>query len=84
MPEKLDPVLRLLVLCMIFFTAILFAAEVWFNNDSQLFQVVAGILTGITGAFLGRIKPTQGATGKDGADGADGAASSVSVVQENK
>jgi hypothetical protein len=87
MPTKLEPVLVLLVACMIFFTGILFASEIWFNNDSQLFQVVAGILTGITGAFLGRIKPIQGSSGKDGADGvagADGAAATVSVVQENK
>jgi len=58
--KRLDPVLILLFCCMMFFTSILFAAEIWFNSDSQLFQVVAGILTGIVGAFLGRIKPEKG------------------------
>jgi hypothetical protein len=58
--KRLDPVLILLFVCMIFFTGVLFSAEIWFNNDSQIFQVVAGILTGIVGAFLGRIKPEKG------------------------
>lgn len=60
MREKLEPILSLLFVCMVFFTGVLFAAEVWFKDDSQLFQVVAGILTGITGAFLARIKPAKG------------------------
>lgn len=58
-PQKLEPILMLLFGSMVFFTGILFASEIWFASDSQLFQVVAGILTGITGAFLGRIKPSK-------------------------
>ncbi len=83
--EQLEPVLKLLCVCMVFFTAILFASEIWFNSDSQLFQVIAGILTGIVGAFLGRIKPAaKGDTGPPGASVfppvADGAASVTSVT----
>ena len=55
--DKLDSVLLLLFAGIVFFTAVLFAAEVWFMADSQLFQVVAGILTGFAGALLGRMKP---------------------------
>lgn len=44
---------------MVFFTFVLFAAESWFQSDSQLFQVIASILTGVTGAFLARIKPDK-------------------------
>lgn len=72
MDLKLEPVLKLLFVCMVFFTLVLFAAEVWFANDSQLFQVVAGVLTGVVGAFLGRIKPSKGDTGDTGLPGAPG------------
>lgn len=36
---------------------VLVVGEIFFQNDSQLFQVVAGLLTGFLGAFLGRVKP---------------------------
>ena len=58
-PEKIDPVLYMLIGGMVFFTVILFASEIWFSSDSQLFQVVAGVLTGFTGAFFGRLKPSE-------------------------
>lgn len=44
---------------MVFFTLILFVSDVWFKDDSQLFQVIAGLLTGVTASFLTRIKPTR-------------------------
>jgi len=31
--------------------------EFFFKDDSQLFQVIASVLTGFLGAFLGRVKP---------------------------
>lgn len=55
--EAVEPVLLLLAGLMIFFTATLFACEHFFNNDGQVFQVMSGLLTGISGAFLMRIKP---------------------------
>lgn len=65
--EALDRVLILLFIGIVFFTGVLFAAELWFKDDSQLFQVVAGVLTGFTGAFFGRMKPRkeQGESGGD-------------------
>lgn len=57
MQGKLEPVIALLFVGMIFFTAMLFAAEKWFPNDGQMFQVVAGLLTGFSGAFFMRVKP---------------------------
>lgn len=59
-PEPLEPILMLLASLMIFFTAMIFVAEHFFPNDGQIFQVVSGLLTGISGAFLMRIKPRAG------------------------
>lgn len=78
--EPIEPVLKLLCICMIFFTGVLFAAEVWFVSDTQLFQVIASILTGIVGAFMARIKPASGPTGATGATGADGGSSVTTVT----
>ncbi len=55
--EPLEPVLILLSGLMIFFTAMIFVAEHFFASDGQIFQVISGLLTGISGAFLMRIKP---------------------------
>lgn len=80
--EPIEPVLKLLCGTMIFFTGVLFAAEVWFQADTQLFQVIASILTGIVGAFMARIKPAMGATGPAGTSGPAGSSSDVSVKTE--
>jgi hypothetical protein len=56
-PEPVDPVLYLLFAGMIFFTMILIGVEHFFMQDAQVFQVIAGVLTGFTGAFFGRMKP---------------------------
>lgn len=55
--DKVEPVIVLLFCGMVFFTGMLFAAEKWFQNDGQMFQVVAGLLTGFSGAFFMRVKP---------------------------
>lgn len=55
--QKFDRTLLLLFVGIILFTMILFASEIWFMSDSQMFQVIAGVLTAFTGAFFGRIKP---------------------------
>jgi hypothetical protein len=55
--EKVEPILYLLGVMIVFFTAVLLAVEYWFKEDAQVFQVIASILTGIAGAFLARIKP---------------------------
>jgi hypothetical protein len=55
--NKVEPVVVLLFLGMVFFTFMLFASEKWFPSDGQMFQVVAGLLSGFSGAFFMRIKP---------------------------
>ena len=61
--ETVDPVLKMLCGMVVFFTMVLFVAEKYFGNDAQIFQVVAGLLTGFGGALLMRVKPR----GTDGA-----------------
>ena len=54
---NLEPVVMLLFAGMVFFTLMLFVAEKWFAADGQMFQVIAGLLTGFSGAFFMRVKP---------------------------
>lgn len=63
MDGKLEPILLLLFAAMIFFTATVFIAEHFYPNDGQLFQVVSNLLSGISGAFLMRVKPPESKTG---------------------
>jgi hypothetical protein len=58
-PDKdhVEPILVLLAVMMMFLLVAMFFSEHFFPNDGQMFQVVCGLLTGISGAFLGRIKP---------------------------
>jgi hypothetical protein len=58
--SKIDPILKLLFIGIVFFTLVLFAAEKWFTNDGQIFQVVSGLLTGFSGAFFMGIKKDLG------------------------
>lgn len=59
--HKIDPVLYLLFAGMVLFAGILIAVEHFFMQDGQMFQVMAGLLTGFSGAFFGRITPTKNA-----------------------
>lgn len=54
---RADPILSLLFCGMIFFTGILIFVEWRFESDAQVFQVIASLLAGFSGAFFGRIKP---------------------------
>lgn len=58
--KALDPVLKMLFLGIIFFTGVLFVSERFFPMDGQIFQVVAGLLTGFSGAFFMGIKKELG------------------------
>jgi hypothetical protein len=60
--DKLDPTLKLLFVGMVFFTAILIFIEFRFRTDAQVFQVVASLVAGFSGAFFGRINPHNTAT----------------------
>ncbi len=55
--KGLDPVLNLLFFGMLLFTGMLLIVEWRFKDDGQIFQTIAGVLTGLTGAFLARINP---------------------------
>lgn len=55
--KQTDPITVLLFYGIWLAVLVLIAGEVFFKDDSQLFQVVAGLLTGFLGAFLGRVKP---------------------------
>jgi hypothetical protein len=55
--SRIDPVLRLLAGLIVFFTFVLIACDYGFKSEGQVFQVFSGVLTGLMGAFLARIKP---------------------------
>ncbi len=57
--KQLDPVLLLLAGMMVFFTGALFFVSTQLKTDGQTFQVISSLLTGISGAFLGRIMPKK-------------------------
>lgn len=56
---RIEPILILLFVAMVFFTGCVFAAEHFYPNDGQMFQVVSNLLSGISGAFLMRVKPPE-------------------------
>lgn len=62
--EEIEPILYLLAAIILFFTVVLIGVEYIFKDDAQVFQVIATLLTGFAGAFMGRVKPAQ--QGKDG------------------
>jgi cytochrome c biogenesis protein CcdA len=76
-PNRIEPVLLLLATMIVFFTVLLLGSAHYFPNDGQTFQVISGLLTGFSGAFLMRVKPTSK---KDDDIAAGG--SVTSVVQE--
>jgi hypothetical protein len=73
--EPLERVLIMLCGMVVFFTVALFIAEKFFVSDSQLFQVLAGLLTGFGGALLMRVKPRS--IGGEGPDPPPGTTSQV-------
>jgi hypothetical protein len=57
--------LRMLFVGIIFFTLCLFAAEKFFTSDGQMFQVLANLLSGFSGALLMGIKKELGLPDSD-------------------
>jgi uncharacterized membrane protein YjjP (DUF1212 family) len=55
--RDVDPLDKLLLLSILFFAGMLIYIARWAPNDGQTFQVISGLLTGFSGAFLARIKP---------------------------
>lgn len=57
--REIDPVLKLLMFGVVFFTFVLIFVEWRFKDDGQIFQTFAGLLAGFGGALLLRVKPTD-------------------------
>jgi hypothetical protein len=55
--NKIEPVVSLLAVLMIVFTVALFVSNAMFPMDGQMFQVIASLVSGVTGAFMMRVKP---------------------------
>lgn len=53
-------ILKLMVCSILIFVCCLFACEIFFPNDGQMFQVIAGLVTGFSGAFLMFLKNKLG------------------------
>ena len=64
--RSLDPAVKLLAGLLVIFTFALFLGEWWFKADSEFYQTLAGLVSGISGALLMRItghsagQPTPG------------------------
>ena len=54
-----EPVVLLLFIGMVFFCGVLIFCEHFFPMDGQIFQVIAGLLSGFSGAFFMRVKPQK-------------------------
>lgn len=50
---SLDPILKLLLGGIVFFTGVIIYTQRYFPNDGQTFQVFSNLLAGFAGAFLG-------------------------------
>lgn len=57
--KGIDPILILLCIMMTFCVVLLILIAIFLTNDGQTFQVVSGLLTAFSGAFLGRIMPDK-------------------------
>jgi hypothetical protein len=57
--ESFDYVLILLFFGIFLSAALVFVVKVWWSNDGQLFQVMAGILAAFSGSFFTRLKPRE-------------------------
>ncbi len=55
--EGVEPIIKLLSALIIFFTVVLIFCEHFFPADGQVFQVFCGVLTGLVGALMIRVKP---------------------------
>jgi hypothetical protein len=57
--EPVEPIIWLLSGMILVLLIALFVDEIFFSSDGQIFQVIAGLVSGVTGAFLARIKPAN-------------------------
>ena len=57
--HQIDPVALLLFYAVLIFAAMLIFVDWMFHEDGQIFQAIAGVMTGLTGAFLKHITETK-------------------------
>jgi hypothetical protein len=60
--KDIDPIDKMLLFGIVFFTGVLIYIARWAPQDGQTFQVVSGLLTGFSGAFFARLKPKPDST----------------------
>jgi len=58
--KDLDPNIKLLSLLTVVFATLLIVVDIILQNDSQVFQVIAQLLAGFSGALLAMIKAKAG------------------------
>lgn len=65
MLSRLDPIIALLTLLLVFLVVALFVSEIFFASDAQFFQSISAMATGVMGALLGLItgKGSQSSAG---------------------
>ena len=62
--SSIDPILKMLVGLVIFFSLLLIAVARFMSSDGQTFQILSSLVSGFAGALLLRIKPRD-ASDKD-------------------
>jgi hypothetical protein len=55
--NKIEPIVLLLCSLVIFYTICLVVVAKLMSSDGQTFQIIAGLVTGFSGALLMRVKP---------------------------
>ncbi len=65
--NKIEPIVLLLCSLVIFYTICLVVVAKLMSSDGQTFQIIAGLVTGFSGALLMRVKP-RGTTPDESAD----------------
>ena len=56
---NVEPIDKLLFGAIIFLVLVLVVVSKWSPNDGQTFQVISGLLTTFSGAFVGRMVPNK-------------------------
>lgn len=58
-PTGIDAITWLLAWLLVFFTVVLVLCDYLFKSEGHVFQVFSGMITGIGGALLVRVKPAR-------------------------
>ncbi len=55
--SAIDPILKMLVALVVFFSLLLIGVARFMSSDGQTFQILSSLVSGFAGALLLRIKP---------------------------